>query len=143
MSIMSAASPGHSTKTLADVGSNAVILNVGANNANTTYSGTLSGPGGLVKNGTGTLYLSGSNTYSGGTTLSSGVLEFGSGANGAGNTTVVGGVITSGPLGTGTLTLLGGTLENSGSSSVLANAIVASGTISFFNRGLPFFLVLV
>jgi len=52
-----------------------VALSVGYNNASTTYSGALSGTGSLIKIGTGTLTLSGTNNYSGDTTVSAGELE--------------------------------------------------------------------
>ena len=42
---------------------------------NGTYAGTMSGTGSLTKAGTGTLVLSGANTYSGGTTVSGGILQ--------------------------------------------------------------------
>ena len=51
-------------------------LTVGDANTNTTYSGILSGTGGLAKQGTGTLALSGPNTYEGATTVSAGNLVF-------------------------------------------------------------------
>ena len=54
-------------------------LSVGGNNQSTTYTGTLSGSGLLTKVGNGTLTLSGSNSYTGGTTISSGTLQIGSG----------------------------------------------------------------
>jgi autotransporter-associated beta strand protein len=46
-----------------------------------TYSGNISGGGGLVKDGTGNLTLSGDNTYSGGTTVAGGDLTAGSDSN--------------------------------------------------------------
>jgi fibronectin-binding autotransporter adhesin len=65
---------GTGSLTLANTASLAITLDVGNNNASTTYSGSLSGPGGLRKTGSGTLTLAGAGSYSGGTTLSSGVL---------------------------------------------------------------------
>jgi autotransporter-associated beta strand protein len=63
------------------------------NNANTTISGVMSGTGGaLAKIATGTLTLTGANTYTGATTISNGTLEL-SGASaklGTGNVTVTG-----------------------------------------------------
>ncbi|WDZ80295.1 autotransporter-associated beta strand repeat-containing protein (plasmid) [Ensifer adhaerens] len=53
-------------------------LTVGSNGLSTDVSGTISGTGGsLVKAGAGTLTLTGENTYSGGTTISGGVLRIG------------------------------------------------------------------
>jgi len=46
--------------------------------ANTTFSGNIGGALSLVKNGTGTLALSGTNTYTGPTVLNDGVLQFNS-----------------------------------------------------------------
>src|SRR5205823_11108025 len=71
-------------------------LAVGGNNASTTYSGALSGTGSLAKIGTGTLTLTNtSNTYSGGTTVGGGVLQFTSagaiGGSGANVTVALGG----------------------------------------------------
>ena len=53
-------------------------LTVGGNNLSTEVSGAISGFGGsLVKVGTGTLTLSGNNTYTGGTTIAVGTLRAG------------------------------------------------------------------
>lgn len=53
---------------------NPFALTVGGNNTSTTYSGALSGGGSLNKIGTGTLTLSGTETYTGNTTVSGGRL---------------------------------------------------------------------
>lgn len=52
-------------------------LSSGANNASTTFSGTISGAGTFVKEGTGTLTLSGVNSYSGPTRIQGGTLRMG------------------------------------------------------------------
>ncbi len=56
---------------------NAVALTVGGNNATTTYSGIMGGPGSLIKAGTGTMILTGNNTYIGTTTVTAGTLQIG------------------------------------------------------------------
>jgi len=78
-----------------------------SSSSSTTYSGVIAGTGGqLVKAGSGTLTLSGANTYTGTTTLSAGTLAIN-------NNTAIG---------TGTLTITGGVLNNtSGSDITLTN----------------------
>ena len=49
-------------------------LSVGANGASTTFSGGMSGLGGLTKVGSGVLTLAGANSYGGGTIVSAGRL---------------------------------------------------------------------
>src|SRR5271166_5932627 len=76
---------------------------VGLNNLSTEVSGSVVGMGGaLIKVGTGTLTLTGTNTYSGGTDINGGILAVNSDAN-----------LGSAPLslGTGPLSFNGGTLE--------------------------------
>jgi outer membrane autotransporter protein len=58
-----------------DVNLGGQTLTVGGNGASTTFSGMISGTGALVKTGTGTLTLSGSNRYSGGTQIDGGMLS--------------------------------------------------------------------
>jgi outer membrane autotransporter protein len=80
-------------------------LAVGSNNLSTVVSGMIADGGGnggtggsLVKVGTGTLTLSGANTYTGGTTLNAGTIVVNNAqALGLGNVTVNGGVLTAEP----------------------------------------------
>jgi len=83
-----------------------IALTVGGNNANTSFSGTLTGAGSLTKVGNGKLTFYGSNTYAGSTTVAAGVLQLGAAEDpGA-----------SGPLGaSGPIFLTGGCLQYSAS----------------------------
>ena len=79
---------------------------ISANSGDIIIGGPIAGAGGITKEGANALTLSGSNTYSGDTTLAAGRLNIN-------NATA---------LGTGTLTISGGTLDNtSGSSITLSN----------------------
>jgi len=51
------------------------MLTVGGDNADSTFSGVISGTGGLIKNGTGKTILSGANTYTGDTNINGGILS--------------------------------------------------------------------
>ncbi len=92
-----------------DLGTGAVTLNNSATvtaTASTLTVGGAIGDGGnnrsLTKTGAGTLTLSGVNTYAGGTTLNAGTLNLGNAA----------------ALGSGTLTIAGGNLDNSSGSAL-------------------------
>jgi fibronectin-binding autotransporter adhesin len=65
---------------LADTSGDAIVLSMGGNSTNTTYSGVLSGGGSLTKIGSGTLTLAGANTFSGNTLIGSGTLAVGNAA---------------------------------------------------------------
>ena len=62
-----------------DNAGNAVALSVG--NTSAAYSGTLSGPGSLVKVGTGVQTLAAANAYGGATTVNSGTLNMAAGGS--------------------------------------------------------------
>lgn len=95
---------------------------VGSNNQSTEVSGVISGTGGsLVKTGSGTLILSGLNTYTGGTSVSSGTLQIGT----LSSVGAVKNTIDTGP--SGTLNLVNADMSGLGS-------IINSGTTNFFNR---------
>ncbi len=66
---------GNGNLSLATGAAEAVTLNVGGNGQSTTYDGLLSGAGGLVKQGAGTLVLAAPNTFPGSTTVAGGVLQ--------------------------------------------------------------------
>ncbi len=55
----------------------AVALTIGGNSASTTYGGIISGSGSVTKTGTGKLVIANNQTYTGGTTVSSGTMQLG------------------------------------------------------------------
>jgi fibronectin-binding autotransporter adhesin len=66
---------GSGNVTLSDQAVGAVNLAAGSNNANTTYTGGMSGNGSFTKSGSGTLVLTGNNTYTGNTNITGGTLK--------------------------------------------------------------------
>ena len=90
-------------------------VQVNVANNNLTVGGPISGGFGLAKAGSGTLTLTGSSNYSGGATLSAGVLQVGNNA----------------ALGSGSLALAGGALTSNGTASyTLANPLDISGNVT-------------
>jgi autotransporter-associated beta strand protein len=94
---------------------------------NIAYTGAITGPGGVVKAGGGTLTLSGANNYSGGTTIRAGILSIGS-LSDAGTS----------PLGPSTggannaINIIGGTLQlltDTLSTTTARNITLGKGTI--------------
>jgi fibronectin-binding autotransporter adhesin len=82
----------------------AFTLTTGGNDTNTSFSGDMTGTGGLVKTGTGTMTLTGANSFDGSTTVNEGVLAV-TGANGSLDSTSI--FVTD----TGTLTADGNALS--------------------------------
>ena len=65
---------GTASQTLADTTGAPVTVDIGGINESTTFDGVLTGTGSVVKSGTGTLTLTGANSYTGSTTVSAGTL---------------------------------------------------------------------
>ena len=94
-----------------------VVLRVGNNDSNTHYAGILSGvAGSLMKVGAGTFMLSGDNTYGGGTTISGGTLQVGSGGS-------------TGALGSGWVTNHSSLIFNRTANTTIANVVSGSGSV--------------
>ena len=109
--------------TITSVVAGAITLTVGSDNLSTTFSGVIqnaSGTVSLTKNGTGTLTLSGNNSYSGITTISAGAIKLGA-AGDATNTPL-------GTAGSGTSITSGAVLDLNGYTLGTAEALTLKGT---------------
>jgi autotransporter-associated beta strand protein len=118
-------------------------LTTNGGNANSTFAGVISGTGGLIKSGSGTLLLSNNNSYTGTTAVGAGVLQLGNGGTTgsvSGNISVGSGatlvfdrsdsVTYSGTIsGAGGVTQSGGTLILSGTNTYQGGTTIASGTL--------------
>lgn len=121
-------------------GGGVATLTLGGNNSASTFSGVLANTSGtltLVKNGTGQLYLSGSNTFTGSLIMNGGTLSF--------DNPVALATVTN-------ITLAGGTILNPSANNSVINGTItlgASNTTSLIygvrpgtGTGVPFYLVL-
>src|SRR5205807_473705 len=91
-------------------------LTVGGNNTSTVFSGIISELGAVTKAGTGTFTLTGSNSYTGVTTVTSGTLQIGNGG-------------TTGSLGSGGVTDNSSLVFNRSDSLSVNNVIGGSGVL--------------
>jgi autotransporter-associated beta strand protein len=105
------------------------ILTLGGNGTSTTFSGTISGTGGIIKTGGGTFMIAGANTYSGTTWINNGVLK-----GGAVN------VLPNGP-GTGNVSIASGAKLELGSFSQTINGLSGYGTVDNSFVGNPILTV--
>jgi autotransporter-associated beta strand protein len=101
-----------------------LALSVGGNNASTTYGGELSGAGSLAKTGNGTLVLNLASPFTGGTTISGGILRMQNAA----------------ALGTGAVVHSGGQIRfafGDGTSATVANdfTLNSTGHQTYLTRG--------
>jgi len=110
---------------LEDTNSTAVTLSAGGNNVASTFSGILSGAGGLTKVGAAILTITGANTYTNGTIINGGAIQITSDAQlGAVPATA-----------TVNLTLNSGTLYNNNSTvTVSANRTISLGALGGYLR---------
>ncbi|MEO7933115.1 MAG: autotransporter-associated beta strand repeat-containing protein [Chthoniobacterales bacterium] len=102
------------------VGGDAAVSTLTVNNGGAvSYSGKLGGAGtnqnnlALTKTGAGTLTLSSSNTYTGGTTVTTGIVNFGNAS----------------AFGTGSITLNGGTIQAGGGFTLANNIVVSASSV--------------
>ena len=122
-----------SSATIDSLTGGAVTLTMGANGAFATYLGTIlnsSGTLALVKDGTGSQTLGGTNNITAGTTINAGTLQVGNGkTNSAGLGMAVG-------LGSGAVVNNGTLSFNLYGTNVFANTISSTGSVKVANSGL-------
>lgn len=99
-------------------------LTTGGDNTSTTFAGVMAGSGGLIKNGVGTMTLTGANSYNGATTVNTGSLII----NGSTSTTSIVSVASG--------ATLGGRGTVGGNTTILGNISpgTSPGTLSFTNN---------
>jgi len=104
---------------------------------NFTVSNTISGPGSVIKQNTGTVTLAGANTFVGTVQVSGGVLQIGAGSSlaTATNITLSGGTLDAGPI--GGLSLAANETINGCNGTVISNLTAATGNSLNFNLSTP------
>lgn len=123
---------------LCDASSNKVLAFNRSNDL--TFAGTISGPGQLLQQGGGTLILTANNSYSGGTTISSGILQLG---NGGTSGSVSGNIVNNSALSfnrSDAFTLSGvisgsGAVQQAGSGTTTLSAVNTYGGRTFVTAG--------
>ncbi len=119
-------------------------LQINAPKGAVRLGGVVAGTGSIAKKGSGWVYLTGANTYSGGTTIQDSQGGWGPNAplNIAGGGTLSNGVPVAGPLGTGVVTMKGGALRNADAYALIYNDIqVEAGTKNYlYSEGGGLFL---
>jgi autotransporter-associated beta strand protein len=126
------------------------FLTIDPGNAGAGFIGVISGSGGIIKNGAGSLRLSGVNTYTGLTTVNAGTLLIDNGAVIAGSvvnnaTTLNGGTINGDVINNGNYTNFGriiGSLTNNGTAGlfnridgpIVNNGIISASDGTYFGR---------
>ncbi|RTQ35278.1 autotransporter outer membrane beta-barrel domain-containing protein [Variovorax gossypii] len=122
---------------------NAGRINFNQSDASYTFGTAIAGTGTVAQNGSGITVLSGANTYSGGTLVNAGLINFSNGANlGTGNITLNGGGLQWAAANTtdisGRLNALGangGTFDTNGNNVTLASGISGTGGLTKTGAG--------
>jgi fibronectin-binding autotransporter adhesin len=119
---------GSSGLALADTVGGPIALQFGGNNANSSYSGAMTGIGSIIKVGTGTQTLTGASTFTGGVSINGGAVSVNSLSLGGTNASSLG----QGPAnGSGqSITLNGGMLTYTGAAIGTANATSNSAGVN-------------
>ena len=125
----SSATPGDGLTLTGGVNITGSALTINGAGNTTINTVGISGIGSLTYSGSGTLALNAANTFSGGTTLTSGTIRAGT------SSVLSGSAIASSPLGLGAAALNGGTLQDNGSAITLANPVSLNGNVTFSSSG--------